>query len=170
MGRTPYLTLVLSFLFLLQNCGEGSDKSNKVLIKTIPESPIVIKADLKIEDKTVNGPWFSVKFRGKNKADRKLTVVSFLMEVKSRVEGEISTTTFSPDEAGPVLHIVPSGELFGGIITYFVGGLPENPNFKYSAKVTFQGWFNKNDNPDTPFDESTEPESRFEKSITFQTQ
>ena len=169
MSKILYLTLVLSFL-ILQSCGEGSDKSSKVLIKQIPESPIIIKADLNLDEESISGPWFSVKFRGKNKANRTLTVVSFLMEIESRAEGETSTTSFSPDTSGPALHIVPPGELFGGVITYFVGGLPENPTFKYSAKVTFQGWFNKNDNPDTPFDESNEPESRFERSITFRTQ
>ncbi len=170
MTKTSYLTLVLSLLIFLQSCGEGSDESSKVLIKQIPESPIVIIADLKIEEKSVSGPWFSVKFRGKNKTNKTLTVVSFLMEIESRVDDEVTTVNWSPPNEGPVLHIVPSGELFGGITTYLVGGLPKNPSFRYTAKVTFQGWFNKNDNPDTPFDESTEPESRFKTSIRFRTQ
>ncbi len=170
MTRISYLALVLSLLICLQGCGEGSDKSSKILMKSIPESPIVIRANFNIGDKSVSGPWFSVKFRGKNKADRTLTVVSFLMEIESRVDGTTSTTNYSPEDTGPVLYVVPPGELFGGLVTYFVGGLPENPSFKYTAKVTFQGWFNKNDNPDTPFDESTEPESRFKKVISFRTQ
>jgi hypothetical protein len=60
--------------------GGGSGKSNSITVTVVPETPIVINANAKIDGKDFEGPWYSFNVNITNSSDEPLTIVALKLE------------------------------------------------------------------------------------------
>ena len=173
-----FLVFVLSFL--IQGCDKNTDES-KVSFKIIPSRPKVIDAPYNIGDLELGRPWFLFRFSGKNDSDKTLTISRFdLLVTGSTGTGAEKATEqkhYRSEDIGDGnyhegrdwLHIVDPGQSFEETAVLAVAGLPEDSDFVYEAELTFIGWFNQEDDPNTDIDEAVLPQDNFEKEVRFRT-
>ena len=177
---TNPMILFFVFSFLIQGCDKNTDES-KVSFKIIPSRPKVIDAAYNIGDLELERPWFLFRFNGKNDSNKTLTISRFDLlvtgstgtgteraeEQKAYRSEDVGDGTYH--EGRDWLHIVDPGQSFEETAILAVAGLPEDSDFVYEAELTFIGWFNKEDDPNTSIDESVLPHENFEKEVRFRT-
>lgn len=178
---------ILQFLFLmavcspLLSCGEESESAN-VEIVLIPDSPLVSKSNYNIigsdgEVVEIVGPWFAFSYTIDNGSELPLVVQDFELEVTARANGVNEQLQFFPDfglfsatRNRITTDPIEPGGTFEETANWPVESLPELASFRYRCKITFFGYFETVDDPDTEDeDESGRPGARFQKSITFTT-
>ena len=177
--------ILLYFLlgtFLLQGCGGEGNDSSKIDISQIATKPTVINSNFTIDptpsdsdsgdEIEVVGPWFAVRFAGSNPTTRTLTIASFTVESFGRTQdGTETKSEWVPDlQNATIIREVAAGEDFEEDRIAYVDNLPENRTKSWRVRMTFEGWFNKIDDPETTIDESGQPDESFSKTISFTTQ
>lgn len=150
MRQRLALFALLIFAFALVSC-EGDGDSAKVELTIIPESPIVIEADLTIpvaddEDTTITGPYFRWMVSVTNKSSKKVVITAFKMTVTAPGIGESESTYDSAESGGFYFVALDPNESQAINVIFYASGLPEDPSGRYHYRVELEpiGWFLKN--------------------------
>ena len=153
-------------------CGVESEsmKLSKLLTLTpVPESPIVINADITIDkgtenERTIKAPWTRFKFNLNNQSGQKFRILTFTYYATSTKGGGIVKAEGGFDFGSQ------SGEIYGDFesnyngthsVVIYLGSLPEADSFVYTVEFEAQGYF---------LDSSGEPVNRLNLSTTMVTQ
>lgn len=195
--RRDYILLASCLLICLNilSCGGEASKSEQTSIEVLPESPIVITADIK--DPSITAPWFRFQVKVTNTSDQPLTIVSLEVKVQAYINGTNQEKTsatdpseFNVDGATPQdsceyssFGVIQPGETSFLVPTLY--GDPTNPPTCGIDRLTFYSQSNPKDpssNTGTPpryrvtvrpigwFGTEDNPTDRYTKTFQFSTQ
>ena len=178
-----FLAMTLGTLALtLVSCGDETGESRNVSIVLLNPTPLVSNSNYTVDrpDGTfedIEGPWFGINYTITNNSQSSLVVQDFELEVTSRQDGVTTVTTYQPDfglysndRSRITAAALSTGESFTESNDWPVESLPELNSFRYRGRITFVGYFELADDPDTAdINEAGRPGARFEKTLTFTT-
>lgn len=188
-SRLAKLLFAVAFMGLVQ-CGNQKSKTDGVIIRPIPEEPIIITADVTSGDGTkYTAPWFDFTLKIKNGSTQAFVIVAIIAEISIQDKnGGIATKKWAGDpgqfnrsfndlicnyasfgvwtvDEDDYLKITnpDPGCLSDRIVNFRVDSLPLPATESYRYKVTVEpvGYF---------IDADELPSDRFEKSKMFYTQ
>lgn len=149
----------------------SNSKSQEIDVSFVPNRPLVIKGDIKIDDfttadpsdtLTIAAPWFRTAVNVTNNSDTQVTIVSIIATVTDTRNEKKEYTTKLPEDAYYIATVLPGATMSPS--TWFFDSLPADTynglaglNLRYSIRATLIGWFGTPD----------EPTERFEKTISF---
>ena len=176
------MILIFFSLNLLAACSEEGSSQDVDIILEI-EKPIVSKSKYTFfrpdgDEVNVSGPWFEFTYTITNGSDKPLTVVDWEAKVTARDGDTTTEKTYTPDfgdfdatrtriNQSP---ITKNGGTFDEPADWYIDSLPELDSARYRVEITFSGYFETEDDPDTDdVNEGGKVAERFEKTIQFST-